>query len=243
VDLRYAVSAALRRALNRPAERDFQLMSLLRTKPGEAFCDIGCNRGQSIDSFLMFNKSCQIVAFEPNPVIFTKARSRFEGNAGITIHNVGLSAERTSKTLYVPKYRNTYFDELASFDCGSAENWFFVNRIIGLDRKRILFEEFECKLATLDDYPVSPAIIKIDVQGYETQVIQGAWSTITRCRPILLIENDDRHSATNVMRQVSKLDYVPYRFDGEKLRRNDFGAPNTFYMVTDFERGLDRVVA
>jgi len=243
VDLRYAVSAALRRVLSRPAEQDFELIRFLRTKPGEAFCDIGCNRGQSIDSFLMFNKSCEIVAFEPNPIIFAKARSRFEGNAGITIHNVGLSAERGSKMLYVPKYRTTYFDELASFDNESAQNWFFTNRIMGLDRKRVLLEEFECKLVPLDDYQVSPAIIKIDVQGYEMQVIQGAWSTISRSRPILLIENDDRSSAERVMRQVSKLGYVSYRFDGEKLCKNDFGTPNTFYMVTDFERGLDRVVA
>lgn len=90
---------------------------------------------------------------------------------------------------------------------------------------------------------MSPAIIKIDVQGYEMQVINGAWSTITRSRPILLIENDDRSSAERVMRQVSDLGYLPYRFDGEKLHHNEFGSPNTFYMVADFERGLDRVVA
>lgn len=127
VDLRYAISGTLRRALNRPAERDFQLIRFLRTKPGDAFCDIGCNRGQSIDSFLMFNKTCQIIAFEPNPIMFAKARSRFEGNARITIHNVGLSAVHACKILYVPKYRATYFDELASFDSESALDWFSAN--------------------------------------------------------------------------------------------------------------------
>ena len=120
----------------------------------------------------MFNKSCQIIAFEPNPIIFAKARSRFEGQCRDNgIHNVGLSAERASKTLYVPKYRTTYFDELASFDSESSTELVFSQieswvSIVGV----FCLRNLSAGLPHLDDYLVSPAIIKIDVQGYETQV-------------------------------------------------------------------------
>src|SRR6202171_1261514 len=131
VDLRYAASSVLRRALRKPVEHDFRVVKFLKTQPGEVLCDIGCNRGQSIESLLMFNRDCQIIAFEPNPITFEKARAKYEGNSQITIYNVGLSAERSRQTLFLPKYRATYFDELASFDSVSARSWFSGDRIIG----------------------------------------------------------------------------------------------------------------
>jgi FkbM family methyltransferase len=190
----------------------------------------------------MFNKNCQIVAFEPNPLIYAKTLSRFRGNSKITIHNVGLSAEHSRKTLYVPKYRTTCFDEQASFDRHTALQWIHHN---GLYQRLISLTlvELECPVTMLDDYRLSPAIIKIDVQGYEKQVLEGAWSTITRSKPILLIENDDRSSAEAVMGLANKLGYMHYRFDGKKLRRNEFGSLNTIYLVPDFERGLERIIA
>src|SRR6266404_4893910 len=209
VEVRYAVSSVLRRVLNKPVEHDFRVIKFLKTHPGEVLCDIGCNRGQSIESFLIFNRDCQIIAFEPNPITFEKARAKYEGNSQITIHNVGLSAERSRQTLFIPKYHATYFDELASFD----------------------------------DYALSPIFIKIDVQGYETKVLQGAWSTLTRVKPILLIENDEHSSAETVSGLLGSIGYQPHRFDGEKLHRNEFGSPNTFYIVPTRERGLEQVMA
>jgi len=243
VEVRYAVSSVLRRVLNKPVEHDFRVIKFLKTHPGEVLCDIGCNRGQSIESFLIFNRDCQIIAFEPNPITFEKARAKYEGNSQITIHNVGLSAERSRQTLFIPKYRATYFDELASFDSVSARSWFSGDRIIGFDHRLVLLAEFPCELTTFDDYALSPIFIKIDVQGYETKVLQGAWSTLTRVKPILLIENDEHSSAETVSGLLGSIGYQPHRFDGEKLHRNEFGSPNTFYIVPTRERGLEQVMA
>ena len=242
VDVRYALSIKLRRALSMPVERDFQVVKVLKTRPGEVFCDIGCNRGQSIESLLLFNKSCQIIAFEPNPITFEKARTKYQGNSRIAIHNVGLSAERSRRTLFIPKYRATYFDELASFDCASARSWFSGDRLIGFDDRLVSLAEFSSEVTTLDDFALSPAFIKIDVQGYETKVLQGAWSTISRVKPVLLIENDEPSSAEAVSGLLRSIGYRPHRFDGEKLHRNEFGSPNTLYIVPELERGLDEVM-
>jgi FkbM family methyltransferase len=243
VDVRYVVSSALRRALTKPVEHDFRVVKFLKTQPGDVFCDIGCNRGQSIESFLIFNKNCKIVAFEPNPITFEKAKAKYKGSSRITIYNIGLSAERSRQTLFIPKYRATYFDELASFDSVSARNWFSGDRIIGFDDRLISLTEFKCEVATLDSYALSPAFIKIDVQGYEAKVLQGAWSTITRVKPILLIENDEHSSAEAVSGLLGSIGYQPHRFDGEKLHRNEFGSPNTFYIVPTLEHGLEQVMA
>lgn len=243
VNARYAISSVLRRALSKPAEPDFRIIKFIKAQAGDLFCDIGCNRGQSIDSILIYNKDCQIVAFEPNPIIFEKARARYRGNSKVVIHNVGLAAERSQKTLFIPKYRSTYFDELASFDSASARSWFSKDRILGFDHRLVSLDEFQCEIKTFDDYALSPVFIKIDVQGYEAQVLQGAWSTITRVKPILLIENDDHSSAETVSELLGRVGYQPHRFDGEKLHRNEFGSPNTFYIVPTLERGLELLLA
>ena len=36
--------------------------------------------------------------------------------------------------------------------------------------------------------------IKIDVEGFEARVIDGARETIARCRPVMLIEIEEAHS-------------------------------------------------
>jgi FkbM family methyltransferase len=47
-----------------------------------------------------------------------------------------------------------------------------------------------CRLARLDDLGIEdPQLIKIDVDGHEPQVIEGAWNIIERSRPMLIFED------------------------------------------------------
>ncbi|MGB3811114.1 MAG: FkbM family methyltransferase [Parvibaculum sp.] len=61
------------------------------------------------------------------------------------------------------------------------------------------------------------ALIKIDVQGAEMQVLQGAWHTIDTSRPALFIELDDAalrdfdSSAAEIVDALSQRNYVPHQ--------------------------------
>jgi FkbM family methyltransferase len=66
--------------------------------------------------------------------------------------------------------------------------------------------------------PVS--LIKIDVQGAEPMVLDGAAATIARCRPALYIEIDPSSldamggSARGLLDKLDAMGYAPHRFDG-----------------------------
>jgi Methyltransferase FkbM domain len=56
----------------------------------------------------------------------------------------------------------------------------------------------EVQMYSIDHYNLSDvSLIKIDVEGYEQQVLEGAIETIVRCKPALYVENDreDRSDA------------------------------------------------
>ena len=52
--------------------------------------------------------------------------------------------------------------------------------------------------------------LKIDVEGYESQVLRGCATMIQRCRPWIHVENDRSDHADEVIRTVREFGYTPY---------------------------------
>ena len=53
--------------------------------------------------------------------------------------------------------------------------------------------------------------IKIDVEGHELSVLHGATSTINRCRPVLLVECEERHNPggpAKLFERMKELNYI-----------------------------------
>jgi hypothetical protein len=73
-----------------------------------------------------------------------------------------------------------------------------MQRILGDKGKISSYDKTEVEIDTLDrsmqlfEIP-SPSLIKIDVEGYEFKVLQGALETLKKNRPVLFIELDDNN--------------------------------------------------
>jgi len=50
-------------------------------------------------------------------------------------------------------------------------------------------------------------MLKIDVEGHEIQVLQGALQTIAKHRPILFVENDRQEKSVELIRLIQSMDY------------------------------------
>lgn len=223
-----------RRILRRPHEPDFGILSALRRDAAEVLVDVGANHGQSIESMRLFQPRAPIVAFEANPRLADILARRYAGQANVRIEGCGLGDSEGAFTLFVPSYRGFVYDGLASVDRDNAAGWLGPATIYGFDERQLVLQSVACKLATLDAFQLSPAFIKVDVQGLEFAVLGGARATIERCRPALLIE--DFGSDPRIAPLVKSLGYDVFHVEGRTIVKGTGPRENTLLLPSDRPR-------
>lgn len=158
--------------------------------------DIGANAGfYALRMSKIFSK---VYAFEINDDLTGDLRKYNPGN--ITIMPVGLSSKAGEATLYIPVLNNlplTGWASLAPGNCPEATSEF---------TKPV-------KIATLDSFQLqNVSFIKIDVEGHELHMLEGARQTISSNRPRVLIEIKDQNR-TAAFQFFSELNYSPRKLE------------------------------
>ena len=141
------------------------------------FLDIGANMG--LRSLLPLSMDLQCFLFEPNPELrdFTTSLFALNDFRNFEIHNVCLSDRAGAASFYVST--NSY---LSSLD----RDWLAAEEPV---------RQIEVSVSTLDEWISSrpelcqrPSLIKIDVEGAELRVLEGARRYIARERPLIICE-------------------------------------------------------
>lgn len=167
---------------------------------GGVALDVGANRGYY--SYALSKRFERVVAFEPNPSVVSRLRSW--GAANVRVHNVALSSSAGELELFVPRVDGREQDGWASFDR---------DNLSGADDFRVL----KVPVRPLDSFGLdSVSFMKIDVEGHEPAVLEGAVETLRRCRPVVLIEVKER-TREGVFRFFAELGYAPHRLVGGRL--------------------------
>jgi FkbM family methyltransferase len=137
--------------------------------------DVGANLG--LYSYKLSRLFQRVFAFEINPDLTLDLSDYNAPN--IEVICSGLSSITGEATLYVPLQRGIRLNGCASL---SRDNW-----PEGLEyvTKAVLIK-------SLDSFAISGvSFIKIDVEGHEIAVLEGAMRTLTECRPVLLLESNE----------------------------------------------------
>jgi FkbM family methyltransferase len=176
-------------------EPELRMLPRLVSKKDVAL-DIGANAG--FYAFRMSKIFSKIYAFEINDELTGDLLSYNSGN--ITIIPVGLSSEAGTATLYIPVLNGLPLTGWASLAPGNYPE------ATGELTKPV-------KVATLDSFQVeSVSFIKIDVEGHELQVLEGARQTLATHRPTVLIEIKDENRGA-VFQFLSELNYVSQKLE------------------------------
>ena len=176
--------------------------------PGQRVVDIGGNRG--VYAYRLWKLGAVVEVFEPNPVCLTVLKAWAQDRDRVHLHSCGLSDTSGSAELHIPiDHAGVEHDASASLE----EH--------GFARERAQSVE----LARLDSFHFKDvSFIKIDVEGHELRVIDGACVTLAQSAPVLLVEIEQRHCASpmrDVFNRIISLGYVGYYLDKGRLESID----------------------
>jgi FkbM family methyltransferase len=139
--------------------------------------DVGANVGIHTLSMARLAPAGKVLAFEPHPVTVERLRANLSLNEvdNVRVFQVALLDEQREVSLYDSEGSNRGMATLHSY-----EGWTEMT-VPGVTLDEVVRKE---GIPTID-------LIKIDVEGYESQVIAGASAVLARDRPSLIFEYVD----------------------------------------------------
>lgn len=161
--------------------------------------DIGANFG--VMGMALEKNGFEVVSFEPQPEIY-KLLSR---NVSGQVWNCALGA--TAGVAQMGKLRYTERNNFGGLGIGTVSP----------------FGTIDVEVRTLDSFEYNNVgFMKIDVEGFEEQVLIGGTETINRCHPIMYIEDDRADRSASLRRKIRSLGYSIEEHKPLLYRENNF---------------------
>lgn len=169
-------------------------------KPNGVFYDIGANAGYISLAAAKQRRSAQVIAFEPLPALAEDVAlaARRNGFDHLSVYNVALSAENGEAELFLPT---------------QSVHASFVSREEGATMVKVPTVRLDDAVAAGTIPP--PSVIKLDVEGAEMLVVDGAVETLRTHRPLICFEcdlNAERfgHTPGSFMGRLRSLGYTRF---------------------------------
>jgi len=176
----------------RKGEKEIKIIPDLLVNCNRAI-DIGANVG--VWSYWLSKHAKKVESFEPNPKIFNVLKNIKIKN--VNTYNIALSNKSGSVDLLIPKGSKGFSNQGASLSSIKVQG-----------EHKSLSIQAKC----LDEYNfLDVNFIKIDVEGHEHEVIEGAKETIKKCKPTMVIEMEEKHNKIPIEDQISSVEKLGYR--------------------------------
>lgn len=170
----------------RRGEKEIGLVPFL-CHPEKNSLDIGANKG--VYAYAMLPHSREVHAFEPNPKMFDILASWGKGK--IKTSPVAIGNENGRFDLRIPRTAAGFSNQGGSLKARSFD----------ADHKTVSVETKK-----LDDCGIENiGFIKVDVEGFEMQVLEGAAEVLKKQRPNLLVEIEEIHNDRPLPEMIAKV--------------------------------------
>jgi FkbM family methyltransferase len=173
-------------AFLRAGEREVHLLPQL-VQPGSIAVDVGAHIGDYTYSLCRcVGPGGRVIAVEPIADLATMLQ-RATQTLGfpVTVHQCALSSQTGEADLFVPTTNGARLPGLASLQWGHQN----------ASSQRVCLSRLDDICGGLEG---RVSFIKIDVEGHELDVLRGGTNVLNKHRPNLLVEIEQRHSASPI---------------------------------------------
>lgn len=183
--------------------------------PGDLVVEAGANFGaHTLAMAQMVGKQGCVFAFEPQRLVFQAMVANVALNSLLNVVTVQAGLGAYPGTIRIPVLNPAKGHNFGGFNIGKHDTG------------------EEVPVRTVDSLNLNRCrLIKVDVEGMECEVLEGARNTIARLRPVLYVENDRAEHSQRLIALIQSLGYklwwhLPRMFNPDNFRddsENIFG--------------------
>lgn len=200
---------------------------IFQIKKGK-FIDVGANVGQTLLKLKAVSKETRYIGFEPNPacIYYLNKVVNLNNFTKVDIIPIGISTNPEIKSLNF--YSGSNVDSSATLISNFRENKIFHTEFVPL---------YDVKTVKNILNLSSISILKIDVEGFELEVLESFTNEIQESKPFILVEilpvydsdsNTDRYLRQNKIETLLlELNYSIFRILKNKGHLSDFKKINS----------------
>lgn len=150
--------------------------------------DIGAHCGSHTLMYKKINPDISVYAFEPQSMMYNLLCENIISNQLINVACYNKAVGNVSGTVEMNSYAFDGQNSREQIEYGTNNLYNLAGLEIGHGGESV-------EMVTIDDYDFPEVdFIKIDVEGYEPLVLEGAINTIKRCRPIISYESNSKRA-------------------------------------------------
>ena len=172
-----------------------ELENLVKDLDFKTVFDIGSNKGQFILLIKKLFKDKIFYSFEPIREILEKQKNFFKNKENFFFYNLGIGEKSEKKKFYITNRRD-------------SSSFLKVEHRIKGNKDYQIEEEREINIKSLDEIfnqkiLLEPILMKIDVQGFELEVLKGSSNILRKIKYIIIeVSNSEIYSKQPLSNEI-----------------------------------------
>tara|TARA_B110001454_G_scaffold37426_1_gene36933 strand:+ start:2770 stop:3498 length:729 start_codon:yes stop_codon:yes gene_type:complete len=202
-----------------------ELEDLVKDLHFETVIDVGSNKGQFILLIEKLFKNKTIYSFEPISEILEKQKEFFKDKKNLFYYNLGIGKKSEKKKFYITNRKD-------------SSSFLKVEHNIKGNNDYKIEEEREINIKSLDEVMsdrgiLAPILMKIDVQGFELEVLKGAFNLLEKIKYIIIEVSYDELYSKQPLENAITMYLSSKNFKIIKKNSNIYKIPNSNFSQVD----------
>lgn len=164
-------------------------------KNKDVIIEVGANIGAHTINLSKLVGEGFVIAFEPQRLVFQSLCANLAINSISNVYAFQEAVSDENGTMLIPECDFTKTNNFGGINIENAKKGTLINKI--------KLDNFINRISSLK-------LLKIDVEGMEIGVINGAIELIKKFKPIIYVENDRQEHSKNLIELLWSLDYKLY---------------------------------